>query len=147
MDVYGVLALAGAMFILAVTPGPGVFATVARSLASGFSHAAMVVAGIVCGDLLFLLLAIYGLSFIADLLGSLFSLVKYVGGLYLVYLGLRIWFSSPQLSQVQGVHELSWKNNFLSGLVITLGNPKVMLFYLGFLPSFLDLQQLFRNLF
>ncbi len=144
MDVYSVLALAGAMFILAVTPGPGVFATVARSLASGFFHAAMVVAGIVCGDLLFLLLAIYGLSFIADQLGSLFSLVKYVGGLYLVYLGLRIWFSSPQLSQVQGVRELSWKKNFLSGLVITLGNPKVILFYLGVLPSFLDLQQLSR---
>jgi len=144
MNIYSVLALAGAMFILAVTPGPGVFATVARSLASGFTHAIMVVAGIVCGDLLFLLLAVYGLSSIAELLGSLFVLVKYAGGLYLIYLGLRIWFTQPRLSQVQGVRELSWKKNFLSGLVITLGNPKVILFYLGFLPSFIDLQQLGR---
>ena len=142
MSIYNLIALAGAMFVLAITPGPGVFATVARSLASGFSHAALVVAGIVCGDLLFLLLAIYGLSSLADRLGDFFVLVKYAGGLYLIYLGLRTWFARPKVSQVQGIGELSWKKNFASGLVVTLGNPKVILFYLGFLPTFLNLQQL-----
>lgn len=142
MTLISTLALAGAMFLLAVTPGPGVFATVARSLASGFGHAAVVVAGIVTGDLLFLLLAIYGLASFAELLGDFFLVVKIAGGLYLLWLGFRIWTSKPQAVELQGVRELSWKQNFLSGLVITLGNPKVILFYLGFLPTFLDLAAL-----
>jgi len=130
------------MFILAVTPGPGVFATVARSLASGFGHAAVVAAGIVCGDLIFLLLAIYGLSSIAELLGDFFLVVKYSGGLYLIFLGLRIWLSPPEPAKIKRIQGLSRKKNFISGLAITLGNPKVILFYLGFLPTFLDLEHL-----
>jgi len=133
------ISLAGAMFVLAVTPGPGVFTTVARSLASGFPQSAAVAAGIVCGDLFFLLLAIYGLSAVAELLGDFFLLVRYAGGLYLIFLGLRIWLSPPQSVDIKKLQELSWKKNFLSGLAVTLGNPKVILFYLGFLPSFLDL--------
>lgn len=139
------IALAGAMFILAATPGPGVFATVSRSLASGFTHGLMVATGIVCGDLLFLLLAIYGLSSIADLLGSFFTLIKYAGGLYLLYLGLRIWNASAQKTTIRRVEKQSWAKNFSSGFMITLGNPKVILFYLGFLPTFLDLQHLDQN--
>jgi len=142
MTIYSLLALAGAMFILAITPGPGVFATVARSLSSGFSHAALVVAGIVCGDVIFLLFAIYGLSSIADMLGDFFTLVKYAGSLYLIYIGLRIWFSQPEAAQIKAIGEISRKKNFTSGLIITLSNPKVILFYLGFLPTFLDLQHL-----
>lgn len=142
MTLISTLALAGAMFLLAVTPGPGVFATVARSLASGFGHAAVVVAGIVTGDLVFLLLAIFGLSSFAALLGDFFLFVKIAGGLYLIWLGFRIWTSSPKAVEVRAVRELSWKQNFLSGLVITLGNPKVILFYLGFLPTFLELSAL-----
>jgi threonine/homoserine/homoserine lactone efflux protein len=142
MTLVSILALAGAMFLLAATPGPGVFVTVARSLASGFGHAAVVVAGIVTGDLVFLLLAIYGLASFAELLGDFFLFVKIAGGLYLVWLGVRIWNSKPKAIEVHGVRELSWKQNFLSGLVITLGNPKVILFYLGFLPTFLDLTTL-----
>ena len=142
MTLLTVMALAGAMLVLAVTPGPGVFATVARALASGFSHAAIVVAGIVVGDLIFLLLAIYGLAIVAEVLGGLFSVVKYIGGAYLIWLGWKIWHSAGSPVQLKGVKELSWRANFLSGLVITLGNPKVILFYLGFLPTFVDLQQL-----
>ncbi|MEJ2309152.1 MAG: LysE family translocator [Gammaproteobacteria bacterium] len=142
MTLFSTLALAGAMFLLAATPGPGVFATVARSLASGFGHAAVVVAGIVTGDLLFLLLAIFGLASFAGLLGEFFLVVKIAGGLYLLWLGYRIWRQRPGRVEIPGVRELSWKQNFLSGLVITLGNPKVILFYLGFLPTFMDLAAL-----
>jgi threonine/homoserine/homoserine lactone efflux protein len=142
MTLFSTLALAGAMLLLAATPGPGVFATVARSLASGFGHAAVVVAGIVTGDLVFLLLAIFGLASFAGLLGEFFMVVKIAGGLYLLWLGYRIWRQRPGSIEIRGVRELSWKQNFLSGLVITLGNPKVILFYLGFLPTFMDLAAL-----
>ena len=133
------ITFAAAMFLLAASPGPGVFATVARALASGFSHAAVLVLGIVVGDLIFLLLAIYGLSAMAEILGSFFTFVKYAGGLYLIWLGIKIWRSPVEPRTVRGIRELSWKKNFISGLVITLANPKVILFYLGFLPTFVDL--------
>lgn len=142
MTWFSIIALAGAMFLLASTPGPGVFATLARALTSGFSHAAVVVAGIVLGDLVFLLLAIYGLAVIADILGNFFAIVRYVGGIYLIWLGYKMWTSKPEQPEIQGINELSWKANFLSGFVITLGNPKVILFYLGFLPTFLNLSSL-----
>ena len=142
MTLLSVLGLAGAMFLLAITPGPGVFATVARSLASGSGHATVVVLGIVTGDLLFLLLAIFGLAALAEVLGGLFAVVKYAGAGYLIWLGLRLWMMTPESTKLEGVRELSWKANFFTGLVITLGNPKVILFYLGFLPTFLDLTRL-----
>lgn len=136
------LAFAGAIFLLAITPGPGVFATISRGLASGFNNAAFVVLGIVIGDIIFLLLAIFGLSAIATILGDFFVIVKYLGGAYLLYLGYKILTSKVDDTNVEGVIELSWKKNFFSGLLITLANPKVILFYLGFLPTFVNLQTL-----
>jgi len=136
------LAFAAAMFLLAASPGPGVFATLARALSNGFAHAAILVLGIVLGDIIFLLLAIYGLSSMAELLGSFFTFVKYAGGLYLIWLGIKIWRSDTDTKQVVGVRELSWRKNFISGLSITLANPKVIFFYLGFLPTFADLTTL-----
>ncbi len=142
MTILTLLAFGAAMFLLAASPGPGVFATVARALASGFAHAAVLVLGIVVGDLIFLLLAIYGLASMAEILGNLFTFVKYAGGLYLIWLGVTIWRSPMATPTVQGVQELSWEKNFMSGLIITLANPKVIFFYLGFLPTFVNLRSL-----
>jgi threonine/homoserine/homoserine lactone efflux protein len=143
MTLLSLAAFAGAMFLLAVTPGPGVFATVARALASGFGHAAVLVLGIVIGDLVFLLLAIYGLAAVAGILGGLFTLVKLAGAAYLIWLGMKLWRSRPVARTADdAIEETSWSANLVSGLVITLGNPKVILFYLGFLPAFVDLQTL-----
>ena len=142
MTLYSMLAFAGAMFLLAITPGPGVFATISRGLSSGFNNAAFVVFGIILGDIIFLLLAIFGLSAIATVLGEFFVIVKYLGAAYLLYLGYKILTSKEEDTNVDGVYELSWKKNFLAGLLITLANPKVILFYLGFLPTFVNLQTL-----
>ncbi len=142
MTLLALAGLAGAMFILAVIPGPGVFATVSRALASGFPHAAVLICGIVLGDLLFLLAAIYGLALVADLLGGFFLAVKICGGLYLVWLGVRMWSTENYGSDFDNNLIKTWKSDFLCGLVITLGNPKVILFYLGFLPTFIDLHTL-----
>jgi len=142
MTLINMLAFAGAMFLLAITPGPGVFATISRGLASGFNNASFVVLGIVLGDIVFLLLAIFGLSAIASVLGDFFVIVKYLGGAYLLFLGYKILTSKEHETNVEGIQELSWKKNFFAGLLITLSNPKVILFYLGFLPTFVNLQTL-----
>ena len=142
MSLLNVLAFSIAMFLLAITPGPGVFATISRALSSGFSNASFVVFGIVIGDIIFLLLAIFGLSTIASILGDFFILVKYLGGTYLLFLGYKILTSKEKETNLKVIYELSWKKNFLTGLIITLSNPKVILFYLGFLPTFINLQTL-----
>lgn len=136
-------AFALTFFVFAAAPGPGVFATVARALASGSAHGAVVALGIVSGDLTYLLVAVYGLAALAQALGGFFSIVQYAGGIYLLWLGTRIWTAPPPDTQaLQGVRELSWKDNYLSGLLVTLGNPKAVLFYLGLLPGFVDLNDL-----
>jgi threonine/homoserine/homoserine lactone efflux protein len=142
MNLFDTLAFAGIFLVLAATPGPGVFATVARALASGFSHGAFVALGIVAGDLVYLLLAVYGLAAMAQAMGELFILVQYAGGAYLLWLGFRIWTAKPAARAIAGIRDTSWKSNFSSGLLVTLGNPKAILFYLGFLPTFVDLNHL-----
>jgi len=131
------------MLILAASPGPGVFATVARSLASGFRPALAVIIGIVVGDIIYLMFAIFGLSIVAQRLGEFFIIIRVCGGIYLFWLGFKIWFSKlPETESKQLYEKQSQLGNIISGLLITLSNPKVILFYCGFLPTFLDLSTL-----
>jgi threonine/homoserine/homoserine lactone efflux protein len=141
MTLFDLVGFGAAMFILAITPGPGVFATVGQALAAGFNRAALMVCGQVMGDLVFLLLAIFGLAALAEILGSLFHLVRIVGGLYLCWLGWRAWHAKDEPPTVTTQRRRA-SGDLLSGLMITLGNPKVILFYLGFLPTFVDLQHI-----
>jgi threonine/homoserine/homoserine lactone efflux protein len=74
-------------------------------------------------------------------MGTLFILVKIVGAAYLIFLGIKIWISKPvpvNRQQINGKKTVRY-GNYLSGLGITLANPKVILFYCGFLPTFMDL--------
>ena len=144
MTLYSAFGFALAMLILAASPGPGVFATTARAMASGFRPALAVIWGIVLGDIIFLLFAAFGLSMVARVMGNLFFIVKICGGAYLVWLGIKIWLQKPEPAQNQqhsAISRSKW-GNFASGLIITLSNPKVILFYCGFLPTFLDLAAL-----
>jgi len=142
MTVESGLALGLAMLALAVTPGPGVFATTSRALSSGMRPALIVIAGIVTGDVIYLLLAVFGLSMIASVLGPLFVVVRVVGGLYLIWLGVRAWLKSTGEPSLAAQTPVSAQGDYVSGLITTLSNPKVILFYGGFLPTFLDLSKL-----
>jgi len=143
MTLESALAFAAAMTVLAATPGPGVFATVSQALAAGFRASLFMIAGIVTGDILFLLLAVFGLSVVASVLGDLFYLVKVGGGVYLIWLGWKAWRADPaSIDQRGGGRHHSRRQQFMAGLLITLGNPKVIVFYIGFLPTFMDLTAL-----
>ncbi len=143
MSFISLFSLAAAMLVLAASPGPGVFATTARALASGFRPALAVVSGIIVGDLVYLMFAIFGLSVVAQAMGELFVIVKLCGGAYLVFLGIKIWRSTPVDTASGPIRDnQSRSGNFIGGLLITLSNPKVILFYCGFLPTFVDLSML-----
>ena len=143
MTIYSAIGFSLAIIILAATPGPGMFATIARALASGCSEAFSLICGIVFGDIIFLLFAVFGLSIVAQAMGDLFFIVKIFGCIYLIFLGIKIWRQEPDSANnnYKQSRKTRW-GNFISGLFITLSNPKVILFYCGFLPTFLDLSTL-----
>jgi threonine/homoserine/homoserine lactone efflux protein len=143
MTLASYLALAAAVFILALTPGPVVVATVARSLVSGLGPALGFVAGVAAVDLGYLLLAVFGLSAIAGVLGEFFVAVKIAGAAYLVYLGLRLWTDRAEPAQVSAAPvPRRFGKSFAEGALVDLANPKIILFYAAFLPTFAELDKL-----
>ena len=137
MSVSSLVTLFGAMAVLALVPSPSVFAVVARSLAAGFGQGALVALGITLGDIAFILAAVLGLAALADSLASLFTVVKYAGALYLVWLGVSLWRQPPQPLKSAVSGQVSGWSSLATGLLITLGDYKAILFYVGFLPAFL----------
>ncbi len=127
------------MLILIAIPGPGVFAVVARSLSSG-RPAIFTIIGIAIGHMFFLMLAVFSLSYLAKGLGEFFILLKICGGAYLVWLGLKIWLTESQRTYIKNKYKQhSNLENFISGILIALSNPKAILFYCGVLPTFINL--------
>lgn len=133
------VALFGAMAVLATVPSVSVLAVSARSASCGFVHGAFTAMGVVVGDLLFILLAMFGLALLVDTLGSMFFLVKYLGGVYLIWLGIAIWRARARATKIEDATDSSLLSSFMTGLLITLGDQKAVLFYLGFLPAFIDM--------
>jgi threonine/homoserine/homoserine lactone efflux protein len=134
------LSLFIAMLILAVIPGPGIFAVVARSISSGLAQGLVTVVGIVFGDYVFILLSLYGLSALAQSMGDLFLIIKYAGAAYLCWLGWQMLKAKPMSAELPEVTALSTLGNFTTGLLTTLSNPKAILFYVSFFPAFIDMQ-------
>lgn len=131
-----IAALFGTMLVLASIPSVSVLVVSARSVASGFIHGVFTTIGIVVGDIIFILVAIVGLSVLAETMGGLFVIVKYLGGACLIGLGIALWRSKSKAEEVEGKTESSLLSSFLTGLFITLGDQKAILFYLGFFPAF-----------
>lgn len=134
-----IAALSGVMVVGAMIPSVSVLAVSARSAAFGFAHGIFTSLGIVVGDIVFILIAIYGLSTLADLMGNHFVLIRYLGGAYLLWLGIVLWRSKSKTERFEKNGEYSLLSSFMTGLLITLGDQKAILFYLGFLPGFVDL--------
>ena len=128
-----------AIFIFGVTPGPGVFAILGRALTSGASACFFLAMGMVISDIIYLVLACLGLAALAEHWSAAFTIVRLVGAVYLVYLGIKMWRASrrPLTGEVRPQDKSGL--SFLQGFVISASNPKVILFYIAFLPTFMDL--------
>ena len=143
MSIYG-FGLFCAVYALAVaTPGPGVAAILARSLSRGLHGAPAFIAGFVIGDLIWFTTASMGLAAIARQAATLFLLIKYAGAAYLLFLAWKLWTTpaTPMEARVPTRAETPWRL-FLSTFALTMGNPKVMIFFLALLPTVVDLQTL-----
>jgi len=125
-----------------MVPSISVLAVSARAAAFGFTHGLFTALGIVVADILFILVAVYGLVFVAELMGEQFALVKYLGGAYLVWLGVSLWRADAKTRGKDEIGQSSLGSSFLTGFLITLGDQKAILFYLGFFPAFIDLERM-----
>ena len=134
-----IFALFGAMIVLASVPDTSALAVLGRTISSGFSQGLYTVIGIVVGDYIFIILAVYGLSYIAERMEAVFIVIQYMAGAYLIWLGIRIWKSKITDVEVESIKETSGLSSFMSGFLITMGDPKAILFYISFLSAFVDL--------
>jgi threonine/homoserine/homoserine lactone efflux protein len=140
MDLAGLIVFATALTIAAASPGPGIAAIVARVLGRGTQGAFSFAAGVAIGDVVWLTVAILGLAALAQTFHGLFLVIKYAGCAYLLYLGWRLWTAPAAPVEVAAETRRERPATlFLAGLAVTLGNPKVVVFYLALLPTLLDL--------
>ena len=140
MDLAALLLFAGTLFVAAASPGPGIAALVARVIGRGSDGAPAFAAGLILGDLVWLAVAILGLAVVAQTFHEVFLVIKYVGATYLVYLAYRMWTAPVTPHDIAtDTRRESHLRLFLAGLALTLGNPKVVAFYLALLPNLIDL--------
>jgi threonine/homoserine/homoserine lactone efflux protein len=141
MTVANLLVFALALVVAAGSPGPSVAALVARVLTRGFRDVLPFLAAMWLGEALWLTCAVAGLAVVARTLGLLFVAIKLIGVAYLLYLAYKMWFAPTEVSNEELPSGQSPWRLFGAGLAVTLGNPKIMVFYLALLPTIIDLNR------
>ena len=133
----------GALAILFLTPGPVWVGLIARSLSGGFHPAWPLALGVVVGDVLWSLLAIFGITWVLSIYGGFLEALKWVAAIMFVVMGaLVIRSADKQIGTDNRLTRPGMWAGFVAGLVIILSNPKAILFYAGMLPGFFDLTRL-----
>jgi threonine/homoserine/homoserine lactone efflux protein len=140
MTLTGLLLFASIYFVAVASPGPGLAAVVARGLAQGTRGAVPFIAGFVVGDLIWLTMATTGLALIAQTFEQVFTVIKYAGCAYLLYVAWTIWTApvTPGDIAARGGITSPW-SSFLGSLLLTLGNPKVIVFFMSLMPLVVDM--------
>ena len=128
--------------ILSGTPGPGVLTSVSRAVTGGFRESFLFLNGIVLCNIIFLLVAVLGMTAISKLMGEWFYLIKIVVGIYLILLGIKYFKSNVTLNKKTQFKNRKKLNTFLDGFLLTLGNPDPILFYASFLPTIINKQEI-----
>jgi threonine/homoserine/homoserine lactone efflux protein len=132
------LAFALATVIFAVIPGPGLLYTAAQTLARGRLGGLMAALGIHLGGYLHVAAAALGLAALFQLVPLLYTAVKLAGALYLVVLGIGIMRGSITADALPAIAGKSPRRAFVESVAVEAFNPKTALFYLAFLPQFVD---------
>lgn len=139
MTLTSLLIFAGALLVAAGSPGPSIAALVARVISKGFRDVFPFLAAMWIGEAIWLSMAVFGLAFVAQTFHLAFVVVKWVGVAYLAYLAWKMWTAPVAVGDASLPSEDSPAKLFLAGMAVTLGNPKIMMFYLALLPTIIDL--------
>lgn len=127
-----------AALLVLVIPGPGVLYVVARSAAHGYRAGLASVIGLSLGVMVHVIAAAIGLSAILMTSATAFSIIKFIGAAYLVYLGVKTLMARPAFQDHQAPPALSLRWLFMDGVIVSIFNPKIAIFFLAFLPQFVD---------
>jgi len=139
MTLTSLLVFAAALFVAAGSPGPSIAALVARVLSKGYRDVLPFLAAMWVGEAIWLSFAVAGLAAIAESFHAVFVAIKWIGVAYLLYLAWKMWFTEPAGAGEDLPENRSALKMFFAGLTVTLGNPKIMMFYVALLPSIIDL--------
>lgn len=141
MDVTALLIFTAALFVAAGSPGPSIAALIARVIARAHRDVLPFLVAMWVGEATWLALAVWVLVSLATTFHVGFVVLKWAGVAYLLYLAVKMW-TSPAVLKQSGEMPLrdSPGRMFAAGMAVTLGNPKIMLFYLALLPTIVDLR-------
>lgn len=137
IDTHHFVLFFAAAFVLAVTPGPGIFYVLARSLAGGRREGILSSLGTFVGGLFHVFAAALGISAILAASAIAFHTVKYAGAAYLIYLGIRM--IRTRNAELEATPSGPRQNAFRQGILTEALNPKTALFFLSFIPQFIAL--------
>ncbi|TFG93671.1 MAG: LysE family translocator [Syntrophobacterales bacterium] len=125
--------------ILLVIPGPTILLVLSQALTHGRKSVVPLVAGVVCGDFTAMTLSLLGLGAILSASAILFTMLKWIGAVYLVYLGVQLWRSRPDDGGFPAPAVVRSKGSLFKGsFIVTALNPKSIVFFIAFLPQFVD---------
>ena len=133
-----------AAFVLAATvvlvmPGPTILLVISQAISHGRKAVIPLVAGVTLGDFTAMTLSLLGLGAVLTASSALFSALKWIGAVYLIYLGIKLWRSNPEEHDIIFSAERSSNRSlFNSAFLVTALNPKSIAFFVAFLPQFIS---------
>ena len=127
--------------LLVVTPGPDTLYVLSRSIEQGRKAGELSAIGICCGFFVHIIAAVVGLSALLMASATAFTIIKYLGAGYLIYLGVRTLLARAHAPAIQPLAPLAQSQLVLQGMFINALNPKVAIFFLAFIPQFIDLSR------
>ncbi|RCS24622.1 LysE family translocator [Phyllobacterium salinisoli] len=139
MDIASLFIFAGALLVAAGSPGPSIGALVARVISRGYRDVLPFLFAMWIGEAIWLSLAVWGLAVVAQTFHLVFTIIKYVGVAYLLFLAWKMWTAPVEMRDGALPKENSAGKLFMAGFAVTLGNPKIMMFYMALLPTIIDL--------
>jgi threonine/homoserine/homoserine lactone efflux protein len=131
---------AAALFVNAGSPGPSIAALVARVISQGLSSVLPFLVAMWLGEALWLVAAVTGLGVVAAKFHAVFLVIKYLGIAYLAWLAWKMWHAPTAVKAGDLPAQRSAAKMFATGMALTIGNPKIMVFYLALLPSLIDIR-------
>ena len=128
----------GVSWALILAPGPDMFYVITRGMAHGRKAGMLSAIGVVCGILVHTTAAAFGLTLILQTSAFAFLLIKFVGAAYLIYLGIKAWQEKGTFRLQASAVRAKSSALFWQGVLSNVLNPKIAIFFLAFLPQFVD---------
>jgi threonine/homoserine/homoserine lactone efflux protein len=128
----------GVSWALILAPGPDMLYVITRGMTQGRRAGMISAVGVICGILVHTTAAAFGLTLILQTSASAFLILKYLGAVYLIYLGVKTWRDKSSFSLQTSAPGISFRRVFWQGVLSNVLNPKIAIFFLAFLPQFVD---------